>query len=162
VSAFRFRLLSIQRLRERERDQAAQALQQAQLAKQKLLDQISQLESENQQQVAARSQASTGVVDVQRVIDTQRYQLTLLERVRFIQGNVKLIDEEIEKRRAKLVVCEQGVRALEKLEEHGRENWINEQSARSQSRLDEWASYQHFQRHYQSPHRNHPAVDNHE
>jgi flagellar export protein FliJ len=135
------------RLRVRDRDKAAQSLQQAQLAKQKLLDEIAALEHENQQLVAVRGAASLGQVDIQRLLDVQRYQLTLADSIRGIRGNVALIDQEIEKRRAKLVVCEQGVRALEKLEEHQRETWRAEQAGRSQANLDEWASFQHFQRH---------------
>src|SRR5690349_12179354 len=104
------------RLRVRERDKAAQSLQQAQLARQKLLDQVRELEEESQQLVQLRSAASVGQVDIQRVLDAQRYQLTLIESIRSIGSNIALIDQEIEKRRAKLVVCEQEVRALEKLE----------------------------------------------
>jgi flagellar export protein FliJ len=135
------------RLRVRERDKAAQAVQQAQLAKQKLLDQIDELQAESAQQNSVRSSASVGQVNIQRVLDAQRYQMNLLESVRGIQANVKLIDQEIEKRRAKLVTCEQDVKALEKLQQNQLEAWKFEQDARSQSRLDEWASFQHFQRH---------------
>ena len=134
------------RLRVRERDKAAQALQQAQLAQQKLLEQIEELQQESHQLAALRSEASRGQVDIQRLLDVQRYQLTLLENIRSIQSNVALIEQEIEKRRAKLVVCEQGVKALEKLEESKREGWLAEQSQRTQANLDEWASFQHFQR----------------
>jgi flagellar export protein FliJ len=146
MSSFRFRLTSIMRLRVRERDKAAQALQQAQLAKQKLLDQIASLEHEIQEQAAFRGQASLGQVDIQRLLDVQRYQMNLLEEIRSIRGNVGLIEQEISKRRAKLVVCEQGVKALEKLEENNRAAWQAEQSQRTQASLDEWASFQHFQR----------------
>lgn len=150
VSTFKFRLSSIQRLRQRDRDAAAQSLQQAHLAKQKLMDQIANLEAENAQLVALRGEASTGMVDVQRVIDTQRYQMSLHENIRSLSQNVALIEQEIERRRAKLVVCEQGVKALEKLETLGREAFEAEQLIRSQSRLDEFASYQHFQRQRQT------------
>jgi flagellar export protein FliJ len=138
------------RLRERDRDKAAQALQQAQLAKQKLLDQIQELEAEGQQLVGLRGQASVGQVDVRQLLDAQRYQMTLLETVRGIEGNIALIETEIDKRRAKLVVCEQGVKVLEKLREQQQEVWVAEQNSRSQSRLDEWASYQHFQKNSES------------
>ena len=150
MSSFRFRLLSIMRLRVRERDKAAQSLQQAQLAKQKLLDQIRELEEEIASLASVRSAASIGHVDIQRVIDAQRYQLTLLENIRSIQSNIALVDQELEKRRAKLVVCEQEVRALEKLEDKQRIAWDAEQAQRDQSRLDEWASFQHFKRHAES------------
>lgn len=134
------------RLRVRERDKAAQAVQQAQLAKQKLLDQIEELQSESAQQNSVRSGASLGQVNIQKVLDAQRYQMNLLESIRSIQANVALIDQEIDKRRIKLVACEQDVKALEKLEQHQREAWRDEQAMLSQARLDEWASFQHFQR----------------
>lgn len=150
MSNFRFRLQSIMRLRVRERDKAGQALQQAQLAKQKLLDQARAIQEESDRQITVRSAASLGQVDVQRVIDAQRYQLTLAESIRSLEGNITLIDEEIEKRRARLVVCEQEVRVLEKLEENQRDAWEAEQALRSQGRLDEWASHRHFQRQAES------------
>ena len=138
------------RLRVRERDKAAQALQQAQLAKQKLLDQVREHQQESDKQISVRGAASLGQVDVQRVIEAQRYQLTLGELIRGIERSVAMVDEEIEKRRAKLVVCEQEVKALDKLESHQRNAWEEQQAARDQSRLDEWASFQHFQRHAES------------
>lgn len=150
MSNFRFRLQSIMRLRVRERDKAAQALQQAQMARQKLLDQVREYQEESDKQTSVRSSASLGHVDIQRVIEAQRYQLTLAESIRGINGNIALIDQEIEKRRARLVVCEQEVKALEKLKEHQHSAWHAEQSVRDQARLDEWASFQHFQRHAES------------
>ncbi|MGN6136873.1 MAG: flagellar export protein FliJ [Aureliella sp.] len=146
MSNFRFRLQSIMRLRVRERDKAGQALQQAQLAKQKLLDQMGEIQEESDRQIAVRSAASLGPVDIQRVIDAQRYQLTLAENIHSIQENVKLIEQEIDKRRAKLVVCEQEVKVLEKLEEKQRSAWLAEEESRAQARLDEWGSFQHFRR----------------
>lgn len=138
------------RMRTRERDKAAQALQQALAAKEKLLAEVRELEAETQYQITLRSQASLGQVDLSRVIDAQRYQLTLAERIHGIHGNIAIIDSEVEKRRAKLVVCEQGVKALEKLEEHQLHAWQTEQFQQGQARLDEWASFRHFQRHAES------------
>ncbi len=147
MAQYRFRLQSILTLRERDRDKAAQSLQQAQLARQKLLDQIDELHRDIEEQNQLRGASNLGQVDVQRVLDAQRYQLTLIESIRGIQVNIGLIDQEIERRRAKLVVAEQGVKALEKLSENQRQAWNEEQATRSQSRLDEWASFQHYQRH---------------
>ena len=138
------------RLRVRERDKAAQALQQAQLAKQKLLNQVREHQHESDQQISVRSAASLGHVDIQRVMEAQRYQLTLAELIRGIERNVALVEQEIEKRRAKLVVCEQELKALEKLEEHQRSAWEAEQAVRDQARLDEWGSFRHFQRQAES------------
>ncbi len=144
--AFQFRLQSILRLRERDRDQAAQALEQAVRAKQILLERIDEIEKERLQLVEQRSAASVGQVDIQHILTSQRYEVSLVETVRGIELNIGKIETAIAERRAKLVLCEQGVKVLEKLRDSQREAWNQEQASRSQSRLDEWASFQHFQK----------------
>lgn len=144
--AFQFRLQSILRLRERDRDQAAQALEQAVRAKQILLDRIDEIEKERRELLEQRGAASMGKVDIQHILTSQRYEAGLIEQVRGIELNIGKIEIAIQERRAKLVQCEQGVKVLEKLRDGQRETWDLEQAARSQSRLDEWASFQHFQR----------------
>lgn len=148
--SFQFRLQSILRLRERDRDQAAQAFEQAVRAKQILLDRIDEIEKERQQLLEQRGQASVGNVDIQHILTSQRYEASLIESVRGIEVNIGKIETAIEQRRAKLVECEQGVKVLEKLRDAQREAWNFEQAARSQSRLDEWASFQHFQKRSES------------
>ena len=148
--SFRFRLQSILRLRERDRDTAAQAFEQATRAKQILLDRIDEIETERQQLLQERGAASLGQVDIQHILSSQRYEASLVESVREIEGNISKIEIAIQQRRAKLVECEQGVKVLEKLRDQQQETWNQEQAARSQSRLDEWASYQHFQKHSES------------
>ena len=145
--SFRFRLQSILRLRERDRDQAAQALEQAVRAKQILLDRIDEIENERQQLLQERGAASVGQVDIQHILTSQRYEASLIETVRGIEVNIGKIETAIDERRAKLVTCEQGVKVLEKLRDSQQETWNQEQAARRQSRLDEWASFQHFQKH---------------
>lgn len=148
--SFRFRLQSILRLRERDRDQAAQAFEQAVRAKQILLDRIEAIEGERRELVEKRQAASCGQVDIQHILTSQRYEATLVETVRGIEENIRKIETAIAERRAKLVECEQGVKVLEKLRDGQLEAWNQEQAARSQSRLDEWASFQHFQKHSES------------
>lgn len=144
--SFRFRLQSILRLRERDRDQAAQAFEQALRAKQILLERIEEIETERRQLLEQRSAASVGNVDIQHILTSQRYEANLIESVRGIELNIGKIEIAIEERRAKLVLAEQGVKVLEKLRDGQREAWDQEQASRSQSRLDEWASFQHFQK----------------
>ncbi len=91
-----------------------------------------------------------GQVNIQHILASQRYEASLIETVRGIEDNIGKIELAIAERRAKLVQCEQGVKVLEKFRDGQLEAWNQEQAARSQSRLDEWASFQHFQRQSES------------
>lgn len=144
MAKFQFRLQSVMRLRERDRDKAGQAVQQAEHARQKLLDQIEELERERREQSSARSAGSIGIIDVNRLLDAERYESTLIERVLGLRSNVALIEEELHKRRMKLVECEKGVRVLEKLSEQQRAAWVEAEASRQQLVLDEWSSFKHF------------------
>ncbi len=144
MANFQFRLQSVLKLRERERDQAADAVQQAQLALDKLNKQIDELTQESNLQNLVRHQASLGTVQVQQLLDVQRYQLYIAQKIAGVQSNVTLIEKELEVRRGKLVVCEQAVRVLEKLREKQQAEWSQIALIRQQARLDEWASYRHL------------------
>jgi flagellar protein FliJ len=146
MTKFQFRMQSVLTLRQRERDQAAMAVQQAEAARQKLLEQIADLEGERQRQNSDRTTASLGTIDVNRLLDVQRYQGSLIERVLGLKSHLNLIEEELAKRRARLTEHEQGVKALEKLAEQQRSVWLEAEQGRQQQLLDEWASYQHYQR----------------
>jgi flagellar protein FliJ len=143
-NSFRFRLQSIVRLRERDRDEAAEALRQALRAKQILEDQVSEIETERSQQNDLRRATNSGAVDFQKIIDAQRYQLFLESQVAELQGQISLIEQECQRRRAKLVKCEQAVRSLEKLEEHQRAEWNAAQVSSEQNTLDQWSSFRYW------------------
>ncbi len=144
MANFHFRLQSVLKLRERQRDQAADSVQQAQMALNKLNEQIEQLTQESNTQNTVRHQASVGEVRVQQLIDVQRYQLYIVHKIAGIKSNADLIEKELEVRRQKLIVCEQGVRALEKLRDKQLSQWNQIALARQQARLDEWAGYHHL------------------
>lgn len=143
-SSFRFRLQGIVRLRERDRDEAAEALRQALRAKQILEEQVSEIESERSQQNELRKATQAGSVDFQKIIDAQRYQLILESQVAELQGQISLIEQECQRRRAKLVKCEQAVRSLEKLEEHQRAEWTAALVSQEQNTLDQWSSFRYW------------------
>ena len=146
MSSFRFKLQSVQLLRERLRDQAAESLHQAHLALQKLSEQLQQLQQEISDQSVLQSQASVGTIDTQRVIESQRYQLQLMAQSQVIQDNIALIEQECERRQLQLVKREQDVRVLEKLRESQLQQWHHSQALSQQSRLDEWSSFQFWKR----------------
>jgi len=143
-NSFRFRLQSIVRLRERDRDEAADALRQALRAKQILEGQVSEIETERSQQNELRKATKMGSVDFQKIIDAQRYQIFLDSQVAELQGQISLIEQECQRRRVKLVKCEQAVRSLEKLEEHQRTEWNVQQASNEQSTLDQWSSFRYW------------------
>lgn len=138
---FKFRLQSVLTLRERVRDEAADSLRQAHLAAQKLRDQVDQLQGEVATQSALQAQASTGVINTQKILESQRYQLHLLGQINSIRNNIALIEQECERRKSILVKREQEVKALEKLQQAQLEQWQHNQLVAQQSRLDEWASF---------------------
>ena len=144
MSQFKFRLQSVQKLRERLRDEAADSLQQAHMALKKLNDQLDQLKAEMTQQSQLQHQWSNGVINTQRVLESQRYQMHLLSEMQHIQQNIELVQQECERRKLALVKREQDVKALEKLRESQTEQWKHEQLVLQQSRMDEWAGFRHW------------------
>jgi flagellar export protein FliJ len=143
-NSFRFRLQSVVRLRERDRDDAAEALRQALRAKQILEQQVTDIETERSQQNELRKVTKTGKVNFQKLIDAQRYQIYLDSQVADLQGQISLIEQECQRRRLKLVKCEQAVRSLEKLEDHQRTEWNIQQASTEQSTLDQWSSFRYW------------------
>ena len=143
-NSFRFRLQSVTKLRERDRDDAAEALRQALRAKQILEGQVTEIETERSQQNELRKATQTGSVDLQKTIDAQRYQFFLDSQVADLQEQISLIEQECQRRRTKLVKSEQAVRSLEKLEEHQRAEWSAQQASNEQSTLDQWSSFRYW------------------
>jgi flagellar protein FliJ len=144
ANSFRFPLQSIVRLRERDRDQAAEELRLALQAKQVLLDQITEIEQERDQLIADRVVTKVGVFDPQRLVEAHRYQMQLEGQITHLQEQVSLIEQECQRRRFKLVKCEQAVRSLEKLKEKQHADWEVDQVNKSQDTLDQWSSFRYW------------------
>jgi flagellar export protein FliJ len=144
MNQFRFRLQNIQKLRQRLRDEAADSLRQAQLAIDTLNSEVEALNSELSGQVQLQSQASRTIIDTQRVLESQRYQLHLLGNIQSLREKVSLVQQEYERRRQTLIQREQDVRALERLGEAQQLQWQHTQSVRQQHRLDEWAGFRYW------------------
>lgn len=146
-NTFRFRLQSVVRLRERDRDEAAEALRQALQAKQILENQVSDIQIERSQQDELRLASKTGAINFQKMIDAQRYQIYLDSQTADLQVQISLIEQECERRRARLVKGEQAVRSLEKLELHQRTEWNAQQASKEQNTLDQWSSFRYWSNH---------------
>ncbi len=144
AKSFRFRLQSIVRLRERERDEAAESLRQALQAKQILEGQVDELRNERLQLNQVRIASANEPMDAQRILDAQRYQMYLDGQVAGLRQQIALIEQECQRRRAALVKCEQAVRSLEKLKEHQQNEWNTQEASNDQNTLDQWSSFRYW------------------
>ncbi|MBX3423574.1 MAG: flagellar export protein FliJ [Pirellulaceae bacterium] len=151
MSNFRFTLSSVQKLRQRLRDDAAKSLQQSQRAIDQLNEHVQQLLADVNEQVVLQSQANQGLVHTQKLLESQRYQLHLLNQIEVAREKISLIQQERQRRHQILIQKEQDVRALEKLQHSQWQHWQQAEAARQQYRLDEWASYRHWESASQLP-----------
>ena len=141
---YKFRLQNIVGLRERERDAAAGSYKEALAAKAKLEGQVAELLQEHAQQLPLQAGSSVGQINTQRLIESQRYQLHLMQQANQLRSQIELIEAECEKRRLKLVVKEQALRSLEKLRDKQRTQWNAQQAEREQIALDQWAGFKYW------------------
>ncbi len=141
---FKFRMQNIIGLRERERDAAAGSYKEALAAKTKVEGQVDELLQEHAQQAPLQSESSVGTINTQRLIESQRYQLHLLQQVSQLREQIALIETECEKRRLKLVKQEQSLSSLEKLRDKQRAQWNTLEAEREQTALDQWAGFKYW------------------
>jgi len=117
MAKFSFRLASVLRLRESVRDEKRARLAEAYAALQKLEDRRAEIQHESQELTRWQKDTSRGQVNVDRILDAQRYQSILQAELEVIARQTAAVDVEMEKRRAALVAADQDVKALEKLRE---------------------------------------------
>lgn len=138
--AAHFRLATVLRLRERERDQAAGEVEQVHRAIAIVDGRIEELQSEYRQMDDFRQDASIGAISIHRLLDVQRYQLVLTGQIQHAKQQREQLLVELRKREAKLTAIQQKVKVLEKLKEKHLEDDRILQQARQQARIDEWSS----------------------
>ncbi len=144
MKQFKFRLENVQKLRERERDTAAESYRQAMLAISKLQEEIERILQEHASQQPLQAGSIQGEVKPQLMLESQRYQMHLMQQVTQLRSQVQLIQGEAEKRRLALVKREQAVRSLEKLAERQRSEWEAANDQQAQIALDEWAGFRYW------------------
>lgn len=147
---FQFRLENVIQLRERQRDTAAQAYQQASAAIDELNRRIEELRELHDAQASVQSACGASHVDPQRMLESQRYQMHLKQQISGIKSKLELVEVEREKRRLHLVHKEQEVRSIEKLREKQLAAWKTEQLRKQQFMLDEWAGFKHWSKQRQA------------
>ena len=115
---FRFRLQTLQRLREMNRDELRVRLAEAFQAEQILTQQRDAVAAEAAALAATRRQLMTdGSMDVTRLLESQRYQLLLEAQSRTLAEQATRLAEEVDVRRQAVVEADRQVRVLDKLRE---------------------------------------------
>ncbi|MCU0715062.1 MAG: flagellar export protein FliJ [Pirellula sp.] len=136
----KFRLATLLKIRERERDHAAKNVQDARMAIEKLSTQKQELLAENESMNAIRKSASVGAMNLQSILDTQRFQMVLGAQVQQIENHLGTLNQELQRREAQLLKCQQAVKSLEKLRDQRAEAAETLILQKQQERTDEWAS----------------------
>ena len=141
MAQFRFRLATLLRLREATRDEKRSQLAEAYRAEEVVQSRLSELQSEvdSLKQRYIRG-VSPGAVNVDVLIETQRYEFIVRAEQVAIQSQLQALRDEIEKRRAALIQADRDVRVLEKLRETQIERFQAAESTAEIKSLDEIAA----------------------
>lgn len=140
MPTFRFRLATLLKLRETARDERRTQLAEA-LRIEKLIDeQLQQVEQTLTQLLQQRTKTSSpGPVDVDWLLDAQRYELALRSKERDLRQQLNSVRLEVERRRQTLTEADREVRVLEKLRESQQQRHTTAELFSEQKMLDEAA-----------------------
>ena len=141
MATYTFRLNTLQKVREAHRDQQRASLADAFRAEQVLAENRAQLVAEERELRELQRSAIDGkYLDVNRLLEAQRYELLLKAQSQELAKQAILLAAETERRRQTLVEADREVRVLELLDErHHRAHDIDEQRAETK-RLDDVAT----------------------
>jgi len=139
----KFRLATLLKLRERDRDVAAKAVQDVRLAMEKLHERQGEIEESNRSMDAYRKHSSNGTINLHQILNAQRFQMVLAAQSAQIADQQGTLRQELEQRQITLVKCQQAVKALEKLKDKRDDAAQTLALGKQQERLDEWSSIQH-------------------
>jgi flagellar export protein FliJ len=140
MAEFRFRLATVLRLREAARDERRADLAEAFRAEEALRRRQEALQTDlTALKAANRSSVSGGRLDIDRLLDAQRYELLLLAERQVLEAQGETVRQEIERRRLALVEADRDVRVLEKLRETQAARAAEETAAIDVKQMDEVA-----------------------
>ena len=139
----KFRLATLLKLRERDRDIAAKAVQDVRLAIDKLNERQREIDESNRSMDQFRKQASNGAINLHQILDAQRFQMVLSAQTAQIADHQGKLSQELERRQIALIKCQQAVKSLEKLRDQRDEAATVNALAKQQERLDEWSNIRH-------------------
>ncbi len=140
MPAFRFRLQTLLKLREADRQQRQVELAEAHRADQLLCEQMESLAAElemHKRQVAAAKQRDQ--IDVNQLLNSNRYELVLKTQAAALAQQREQVGQEIERRRQAVVGADREVRVLERLRERQLRAHQQAEAVRETKQLDEVA-----------------------
>jgi flagellar FliJ protein len=137
---FKFRLATLLKIREATRDERQTELAEAYRADDYLVERLREIKVQLDETFeGCRKAAGPGTVDIDRLIDAQRYEVMLRAFEKQTHEQRKLLAAEIERRREVLLAANREVRVLEKLRERQLERHFEEEAHRDIKRMDEIA-----------------------
>ncbi|MDZ4658923.1 MAG: flagellar export protein FliJ [Bythopirellula sp.] len=141
MAKFRFRLATLQKLREIQRDELRSKLAEAVQAHQILEEELAHVTTDIANLQAMRRQAVTsGQVNVEPLLEAQRYHGVLLAQQATMQEQTRLLTAEVERRRVAVVEADRQVKVLEKLHERKLDEFRQDQQRAEVKVLDEVAA----------------------
>ena len=148
MARFNFRLKTLMKIREATRDERALNLAEAVKAEQTLDAQASQFHGQvHDLQQEYRNLTQERMVDVDRLLDVQRYQQILRAQREDLLQKKAMVTTEVQRRRQLLLEADQEVRVLEKFREKKWQRFQVEEKKIVQKELDEVAGrLKRFQR----------------
>jgi flagellar export protein FliJ len=141
---YKFRLETLRKVRQARRDERRLSLAEAFQAEELLVARQAELTAEqNELRALQRSATSAKFLDVNRLLEAQRYELVLKSRGQEITNQRALLETETERRRQALVEADREVRALDLLDERQRREHQRHASRVEHKQLDETAAQRH-------------------
>lgn len=141
MAKYKFRLATLQRLREARRNEHRAALADAFRAEQMLAESQAEVMAETEAvRELRRAATAEHYLDVNLVLEAQRYELLLKAQSQDLAKQAILLAAETERRRQTLVESDREVRALELLDERKQQEFNLEQQRHETKVLDEIAT----------------------
>ncbi len=137
MAQFQFRLDTLLKIRERERDNRQLELLQALSAEEILIERAKLLDMEHQRLQENLRAATCGVLDVDQVLGYRRYELILAAQREELGRQLEAIREEVERRRAALLEANRALRMLELLRDKQRERFLKNTLKKEFKEMDE-------------------------
>lgn len=135
---FQFRLQTLLRLREAARDERREQLAEVMRIDDALRKQLAELEG-LQSEARALQRLGVGRVDVDRLLEAQRYEAVVALEILHVERQRAAVAEEMNKRREALVEADREFKVLEKLREKRLQEHGTELLAQEMKVLDEAA-----------------------
>jgi len=140
MSVFKFRLAPLLKLRAATRGERRAALAEAYRVDEVLRQRLAAVAGELQALGAERRRlAAPGAVNVDRLVESQRYEIVARAQEAQLVRQREGVAAEIQRRRQALVEADREVRVLEKLRDRQAEAFRREEERKEAKRLDEVA-----------------------